>query len=66
MDSTSLMSRMPFSNAEIESCDDIHNDSFNKLTVNSNNYDQFQEIDPDIIYYNDSFTCRYYDISQIC
>ena len=64
MDSTSLMSSLPFSNAEIGSCDDTDNDSIKELTVNGNNYDQFQEIDPDINYYNDSFTCKYYDVSQ--
>ena len=35
-----------------------------ELTVNGNNYDQFQEIDPDINYYKDTFTCKYYDVSQ--
>ena len=64
MDSTSLMSSLPFNNAEIGSCDDIDNDSIKELTVNGNNYDQFQEIDPDINYYNNLFTCKYQDVSQ--
>ena len=58
---TSLMSSsVPFNNAEIESCDDIDDGSINELDINDNNQDQFHKIDPNITYYNDSVTSKYY------
>ena len=63
MEDKITLSLMPFSSEDIRT-EDSKNKCFNQININGNNNDHFQELDPDINYYNETCTCNYYNVSQ--